>query len=218
LKLFADITEAENAMSELQGKLGHGSLSRAARMAINDTMRRQRTKIRQFVRADYNIPADKIKTIDFSPATDYNIEARMGASYKPIQLAYFKPVFVGSVFSVRGSYSKKKGFAAKMGKGRKNTPGGVTFQVKKGVDSNIPFAFMVGKFTVPIVFARGAYAKGKGFVRDTPRKPITALSSASAFGAAFSDKRRPEIEKEAGADLAIRAQEYLQKFKDGIIK
>jgi hypothetical protein len=218
LKIFTDISEAEDALAELAGQLGTGQMSRAARMAINDTMRRQRTKLRQFVRKGYNIPADKINSINFKAASDYNLEAKMGASSKPVQLSYFKPVFVGTAFSVRGKYTKKKGFAAKLGKGRANAPGGVTVEIKKGERQTISFAFMVGKFEIPFVFARGSYAKGKGFVTGKPRNPITALSSASTFGAAFGKDRRPKVAEDAEKDLAILAQEYLQKMKDGIIK
>lgn len=218
MRLFADVSEAEDALSELSGQLGHGQISRAIRMAINDTMRRQRTKLRQFVRNGYNMTSDKINSIDFKPASDYNLESKMRAGAKPVQLAYFKPVFVGAAFSVRGRYSKKAGFTSKVGKGRANAPGGVTVEIKKGEPMVIPFAFMVGKFETPFVFARGGYQKGIGFVKGKPRNPITALSTASIYGAVFGADRKAKVEKDAESDLSILAQEYLQKIKDGIIK
>jgi hypothetical protein len=190
-------------------------------MAINDTMRLQRTKIRQFVRHGYNIPADKIKSIEFKPATDYNLESKMGAGGKTIQLAYFKPIFKGPAFSVRGAFTKKKGLKGKVGKGSKDADAGVSVEIKKGERVQIKFAFMVPKFALldtPFVFARGKYQKGKGFVTSKPRFPISVLSSASAFGAAFGKERRPKIQKDAEADLAIKAVQYLQKLKDGVIK
>lgn len=218
MNLFIDVLEVEDALAELSGRLGVGQMSRAARMAINDTMRRQRTKLRQFVRHGYNMPADKIKSIDFKPATDFNLEAKMGANAKPVQLAYFKPVFVGPSFSVRGHYTKKNGFASKVGKGSSNAQGGVTVEIKKGDRTTIPFAFMVGKFETPFVFARGRYQKGEGFVKGKARNPITALSTASVFGAVFGKDRRPAIQDDAEKDLAALAQQYLQKLKDGVIK
>lgn len=218
MNLFFDLTEAENALAEVSGQLGHGQVSRAMRMAINDTMRRQRTKLRQYVRHGYNIPADKINTINFTPATDYKLESEMGADRKPVQLAYFKPKFVGTKFSVRGAFSKKKGLSARVGRGKANADGGVTIEIKKGSTVSIPYAFMVPKFETPLVFARGQYQKGKGFVRGKPRNPIGALSSVSTYGAAFGSDRLPEVEKDAHADLAVLAQSYLTKLKDGVIK
>jgi len=218
LRLFADLSEAEDAIAELQGQLGHMQVSRAVRLAINDTMRRQRTKLRRFARNTYNIPAEKINTINFAPATDLNLRSEMGASRKPVQLAYFKPVFSGSGFSVRGSYTKNKGLNAKVGRGKANAASGVSVEIKKGNRVTIPFAFMVSKFETPFVFARGQYQKGKGFVRGKPRNPIAVLSSASPWQAAFGSDRLPGIEKSAEADLKILAVEYLQKLKDGTIK
>jgi hypothetical protein len=186
-------------------------------MAINDTMRLQRTKLRQYVRHTYNIPGDKITTIDFSPATTFNLESKLGGSHTPVQLAYFKPIFSKGKSTLRGSYSKKKGLSTKKGRGG-GPNAGVSVEIKKGQRVTIPFAFMVGKFEKPFVFARGQYQKRKGFVRGKPRMPINILSSASVFGAAFGTERRTEVTQNAYADFAQKANEYLQKMKDGIIK
>ena len=218
MKLFADVLEAEDRIAELSGNLGYGKISRALRMAINDTMRKQRTELRRYVRSTYNIPADKINSINFTPASDFNLQSKLWGSHKPVQFAYFKPVFIGGGLSVRGSYTKKGGLKSKTGKGRANAPGGVTVEIKKGMPVTIPFAFMVGKFDTPFVFARGAYQKGKGFVTAKPRNPINVLSSLSPYGAAFGSKRLPGITTMAETDLSKKAKEYLQKFKDGVIK
>ena len=217
MKLFTDITELENAFAELSGQLGAEQTSRALRMAINDTMRKQRTQLRQYVRHTYNIPGDKINSIDFGPATTYNLESKMFASHSPVQLAYFKPIFSKGKSTIRGSYSKKKGLSAK--KGRSGGPeAGVSVEIKKEQRVTILFAFMVEKFEKPFVFARGQYQKGKGFVRGKPRMPISVLSSASVFSAAFGTDRRPGITKSAYTEFAQKANEYLQKIKDGVIK
>jgi hypothetical protein len=218
LKLFANVLEAENSIAELSGNLGYAKISRALRMAINDTMRKQRTELRQYVRKTYNIPSKQINSIDFSPASDYNLESKLGGSHKPVQFAYFKPVFIGAGMSVRGSYTKKGGLKSKTGKGRANAPGGVTVEIKKGNPVTIPFAFMVGKFDTPFVFARGGYQKGKGFVTAKPRNPINILSSLSPYGAAFGSKRLLVLTSKAQVDLTKKAKEYLQKFKDEVIK
>jgi len=217
LTVFADVLEAENALAEFGKQLGHEQVSRAMRMAINDTMRKQRTKLRQYVRHAYNIPAEKVNTINFQPAKDFNLESRMSASRRPVQLAYFKPVFVGTSFSIRGSFTKAAGLKSKVGKGRTNGAGGVSVEIKKGQRVSILFAFMVGKFETPFVFARGQYQKGKVFVRSKPRNPINVLSSVSTYGAAFGSDRLPQIEKDAYVELTKKAVEYLQKMKEGII-
>jgi hypothetical protein len=207
--------EAQKSLKLASKELSDDQIKRSIYLAINETMRLGRTKLRQFVRSKYNVPANLINTIDFKKAYKGKLSSEMGASFKPVQLAYFKPKFqtVDYSLSVRNS---KGGLMKKESKGRKKPKIGVSIEVIKGQRKILPFAFMIKGGSLP-VFARGDYRKGGGFETSTDGA-INKLISLSAYSAAFSVKQMETIPTDTTKIYADKIVEYMFKVSHGIIK
>jgi hypothetical protein len=179
-------TEKRNEIEAIQRKfeqqLSRNIILQSTSQAINGTMGRSISKINKEIKADYNITSKYLKRIaKVSP------KSRPDKLYAGIYLAY-NPV---PMIAFRA----------------KQTKTGVNVTIRKGKPVSVRSAFIATMRSWHMgVFSRGWYEKGKGFVPNKKRLPVTQLMSASPFTMGTSKNIAPKITDFIGKE-ALRATE-----------
>jgi hypothetical protein len=225
-----DISKATKELKKLKKKLSHKEVAIATRMALNESIRKGRTEVKEAILAVYNLKssrildADRKKGLSLRLAQGNNLSAELDAGHVPANLASFN-----NVKQVQQEVGQNIAFASKL-KSRKTKVvklarifqgAGIQVEVKKGTTKIISSAFTLGSFTnakskqtvaIPgkAIFARGK--KGKPtFKFAKPRMPIDSISAVSVATAAQNvnaqDKYAPVVEQH----LNVRMLHHLKR-------
>jgi hypothetical protein len=199
-----DIRSALADLKKLSATLSKREIERATRMALNDTVKRGRTRMVSLVQDNYNEAAFTSSAIKAGtltkPATTSNLEASIWVSRKPLPIRLFRP---------------------------RQTEAGISVGIYKGKRKIIRGAFFVkvqgGK--VRQVVARGKYEGNKFSFRTRREKttgsdlPITSMLTTSLHGAIVSRKGpvMKGLEAHLRNTLPTRLEHYLKQITKGVI-
>jgi Prophage minor tail protein Z (GPZ) len=170
------IAKIKDVHSNLSGEILNKAISRG----LNHTSNKTKTFANEQIRKRYNISASKVRD-DFKTlnSNQRNLTAELVAKGAPISLNYFGAKQEGKTATT--SFNRKGVASSRLNrKSRSNVIKGVSFEIKKGENTNLPTAFIQVANGGITVFARGkAKGKGRGFQFGKDRMPIGKIDTTS---------------------------------------
>jgi hypothetical protein len=200
-----DCRDAIAKLKQLENQLSKAKVDRATAMAINDAARFGKTRVKDAIRAVYNMKQARI--LDKDPKRGLTIKfadaltktAKINAGHRPANFASFT-----------GTRFTKKGLSVEVKKGsRKPIPSAFRLGVTKGIKG----AASSGETAV--AFARGTYGKPK-FVFGKERKPINPPRSISTATAALNIKVQEKYGEAIQQQYQKRLIHHMQRMLSNI--
>ena len=188
----AELKELEKLTSQLSKQ----QIATGTSRAINEALVHGRSKTKTFIKQEFNMKNSDLQKMFVKRSSSSTLTGNITVDRRPISLTHFNPVFyaIGANGAAKITVKKRgKAYNKSSRSTRKSGAKGVTFEVFKGKQVNIPYAFITNNTTQNPVFARGKYV-GSGdnysFIKRTKRSvssgpdlPINKLSTTSIFGA-----------------------------------
>jgi len=217
------VNQAVNDIRRLSRNLTPRELRAASSRAINHSLQKSQTQAKRELTKVFNISAGHFAAgIKVQRSTGSKLEGSLDGSRASFPIHIFSPKFETSKSVIQNTKPKrvpgsKKGYKSvqkvtERKKPKSNPNKGVTFEIFKGEQRTLPFAFMIpGKYPV---FARGTYnsSGGNQFIKRTKREvpypksdtPIAKLITVSPYTAVVNDKILPPLADKTGIDYQQR--------------
>jgi len=207
--ITVNVDQACKDLKRFFANLSKQEIAKAQSAAINRTLIYGRSEIKKFIRGNYNIKSNELKSLFIKKASYNRLSGNITAPKKNISLSHFNPSFD---FSSRGKISTiritrtKNGLQKSTKSKRGSTGKGVSVEIKKGERVNLPYAFMIKDNNTMPVFARGKYKTGGGynFMHNKKRLPITKLLSTSIGAISTNNKMQRKLKADLTPEFRKR--------------